>query len=307
MGESEGERERARGREVRGKRPRGSTRRAREVPLHSESGSAELQGQTLASFCTAASGGAQAFTTAAEVHGSGWQLEICAALATPPHQIRGVLALGPPRCGKCHVGHQVYEALPPGTVVKAQEADKADIYTFGTKRGASAVLLQIDEFEAKAPLAKMKNLLEPHNTGFEVRTGSSKAGQTHTSLPPDLRVLITSNRKKEELERAYRTGGATDEDLDAFWERVQVVDLFRRDVQKRPRQDRRDLSPARVAATLAAYAAAATLPFPRQPTPSSSSICGPRERSPPAPDFSPQPAPPKRLCLSAPSKLTHGD
>ena len=165
-----------------GRRPRGSTRRAREVPLHSESGSAELQGQTLASFCTAASGGAQAFAAAAEVDGTGWQLEICAALAPPPHQIRGVLVLGPPRCGKCHVGHQLYEALPPGTVVKAQEADKADIYTFGTKRGASAVLLQIDEFEAKTPLAKMKNLLEPQNTGFEVRTGSSKAGQTHTSL-----------------------------------------------------------------------------------------------------------------------------
>ena len=157
---------------------------------------AELKGQTLVSLCTAASGGAQAFTTAAEVNGSGWQLEICAALATPPHQIRGVLALGPPRCGKCHVGHQLYEALPPGTVVKAQEADKADIYTFGTKRGASAVLLQIDEFEAKAPLAKMRNLLEPHNTGFEVRTGSSKAGQTHKSLPSELRVLITPNRKK---------------------------------------------------------------------------------------------------------------
>ena len=153
----------------------------------------------------------------------------------------------------------------------------------------------------------MKNLLEPHNTGFEVRAGSSQAGQTHTSLPADLRVLSTSNWKEEELARAYRTGGATDEDLDAFWERVHVVDLFLRDVQRRPRLDRRDLPPARVAATLAAYAAAAALPFPRQPTPSSSSICGPRERSPPPPDFSPEPAPPKRLCRSAPSKLQRGN
>ena len=265
---------------------------------------AELKGQTLVSLCTAAAGGAQPFTSAAELQGSGWQLEICAGLATPVHQVRGVLVLGPPRCGKSHVGHQLYKALPVGTVVKVQEAAQADIYTFGTKLGASTVLLQIDEFEGKTSLAKMKNLLEPHNSGFEVRTGSSKAGQTHTALPQDMRVLITSNWKKEELARAYTGSGATEEDLDAFWERVTVIDLFRRGVLKRPRQERQDLPPERVAATMVALAAKEVLPFPRQATPSSCTVTGPRGHSPPPASFSPRPDPPKRRRLSAPAQLT---
>lgn len=93
---------------------------------------AGLEGQTLASLCTTAGAGAAPFQFAGDLNGSGWQLEIMSALAKPVHQIRGVLVLGPPRCGKSHVGHQLYAALPRGAVVKVQEADQADIYTFGT-------------------------------------------------------------------------------------------------------------------------------------------------------------------------------
>ena len=94
---------------------------------------AELRGQTLVSLCAAAAGDAEPFYTAGDVNGSGWQLEVMAALAKPLHQIRGVLVLGPSRSGKSHVGHQLYTALPAGAVVKVQEAEQADIYTFGTK------------------------------------------------------------------------------------------------------------------------------------------------------------------------------
>ena len=64
-------------------------------------------------------------------------------------------------------------------MVKVQEADQADIYSFGTKLGPGTVLLQIDEFEGKTAISKMKNLLEPHNAGFEIRTGPSKGRKTH--------------------------------------------------------------------------------------------------------------------------------
>ena len=269
---------------------------------------AELQDQTLVSLCAAAAGGAEPYSSAASLNGSGWQLDICAGLASPPPQIRGVMVLGPPRCGKSHVGHQLYKALPPGAVLKVQEAEHADIYTFGTQLGPGTVLLQIDEFEGKTPLAKMKNLLEPHNEGFEVRTGSSKSGTTHSSLPKDLRVLITSNWTKAELVRAYKGAGATDHDLDALWERVLLIDLFESSVVKRPREHREDLPPARVAATLVAMAAAPSLPFPRQTAPTSTSVVLPSGNSPPPRSFSPQPSPlPKRRRLSAPGKLLGTD
>ena len=259
---------------------------------------AELKGQTLVTLCLAAAGEALPYKTAADLNGSGWQLTVMTALASPPHQIRGVLVLGPPRCGKSHIGHQLHAGLPETTVVKVQEAEQSDIYSFGTKLGPATVLLQIDEFECKTGLAKMKNLLEPHNEGFEIRTGPSRGRNTHTAMPANLRVLITSNWTKEELVRSYKRSGATEEDLDAFWERLVVVDLFAAKVAKRPRQQRQDLEPARVAATIVALAGAATLEFPRQAVPSSC-VRG----APPSPP-SPLAPPPKKLkCYSAPSKL----
>lgn len=150
----------------------------------------------------------------------------------------------------------------------------------------------------------MKNLLEPHNEGFEFRSGSSKGTKTHTSLPKNLLVLITTNWGKDAIEQAYKRSGATDEDLDALWERLTVVDLFARQVLKRPREERQDLDPARVAATIAHMADAACIPFPRQAVPSSCSVF-----APPSPVAAP-PSPPndeKRKaqwkCFSAPSKL----
>ena len=61
-----------------------------------------------------------------------------------------------------------------------------------------------------------------------------------------LRVLITSNWTREEIDRAFRQAGATDADIDAFYERVKVVDRYAMGVRKRPRSDRVDLDPARV-------------------------------------------------------------
>lgn len=47
----------------------------------------------------------------AELHGSGWQLQL---MAKPEHQVRGVLVVGSSRCGKSHVGHQLFAVLPQG-------------------------------------------------------------------------------------------------------------------------------------------------------------------------------------------------
>ena len=235
-------------------------------------------------------------------------MEICAGLASPPPQIRGVMVLGKPRCGKSHVGHQLYKVLPRGSMAKTQEADQADIYSFGTQLGPGSVLLQIDDVEARTSIAKMKNLLKAHKQGIEMRTGSSISGSTHTALPKDLRVLITSNWRKEELERAYRAAVATEADIEALWERVLLIDLFKEAVQKRPRQDRQDLDPARVAATLAVLAAASKLPFPRQAAPANTSVVPPSGNSPPPRTFSPQPSPlGKRRRLSAPGKLMRSE
>jgi hypothetical protein len=85
-----------------------------------------------------------------------------------------------------------------------QGADQVDSYAFGTQLVPETVLLQIDEFEGKTPAAKLKNLLEPHNKGFEVRTGSSRNSKTHTQLPPNLMVLITSNWTPEQLRKRTR-------------------------------------------------------------------------------------------------------
>ena len=187
-------------------------------------------------------------------------------------------------------------------MVKVQEADQSDIYTFGTKLGATTVLLQIDEFEAKTPLAKLKNLLELHNEGFEVRTGSSKGTKTHTTLPKDFMVLIIANWRKEEITTAYKRSGATDNDLDALWERVTIIDFFSRPrVAKRLRQQRQDIDPKRVAATVSFIASREALPFPRQAAPSSCSMF-----APPSPPPTSSPAATlkrKARCFSAPSKL----
>ena len=262
----------------------------------------ELRGQTLVSLCAAAAQDAAPLRTASDLNGSAWQLEVIAGLAKLVHQIRRVLVLGSPRCGKSHMGHQLHKVLSAGTVVKVQEADQSDIYTFGTKLGATTVLLQIDEFEAKTPLAKLKNLLEPHNEGFEVRTGSSKGTKTHTTLPKDLMVLITANWRKEEITTAYKRSGATDHDLDALWERLAIIDFFSRPgVAKRPRQQRQDIDPKRVAATVSFIASREALPFPRQAAPSSCSMF-----APPSPPPTSSPAATlkrKARCFSAPSKL----
>ena len=69
--------------------------------------------------------------------------------------------------------------------------------------------------------------------------------------------------------------GATDTDMDALWERLTVIDLFFMKVTKKPRAERVDLEPGRVAATVASLAGAAALPFPRQPVPSSSAVFAP--------------------------------
>ena len=69
---------------------------------------------------------------------------------------------------------------------------QADIYIFGTKLEQGTVLLQLDEFECRTGIAKLKNLLEPHNEGFEFRTGASKGGKTHTSVPANLLVLAAN-------------------------------------------------------------------------------------------------------------------
>ena len=53
-------------------------------------------------------------------------------------------------------------------------------------------MLQLDEFECRTGIAKLKNLLEPHNEGFEFRTGASKGGKTHTSVPANLLVLAAN-------------------------------------------------------------------------------------------------------------------
>jgi hypothetical protein len=261
----------------------------------------ELLGQTLVSHSTTAAQDAEPLQTALDFNGSAWQLEVISGLAKPVHQIRGVLVLGPPRCGKSHMGHQLHKVLPAGTVVKVQEADQADIYTFGTKLASHTVLLQLDEFEAKTSLAKLKNLLEPHNDGFEVRTGSSKGNKTHTTLPKDLLVLITSNWTKDEITATYKRGGASDQDLDALWERLTIIDLFSRAVAKRPREERQDIDPKRVAATVSFMASRATVPFPRQAVPSSSSLFAPPS---PPPESSPVASLKRKArCSSAPSKL----
>ena len=88
--------------------------------------------------------------------------------------------------------------------MKVQEAEQANIYSFGTRLGPGTVLLQIDEFEAKTSLAKMRNLLDPHNEGFEVRTGPSKSGVTHAMLPEGLMVHLTSNWTKDALTQARK-------------------------------------------------------------------------------------------------------
>ena len=167
----------------------------------------QLDGQTLVSLCAAAGAAARSYQHVSELNGSGWQLHLMSAFAKPEHQVRGVLVLGLPRCGKSHVGHQLYAGLPQGAVVKVQEAEQADIYTFGTKLEQGTVLLQIDEFEAKTSIAKLKNLLEPRSVGFEVRSGSSKGSKTHTTLPPNLQILITSNWNRDEVVAAYRRQG----------------------------------------------------------------------------------------------------
>ena len=87
-----------------------------------------LEGQTLVSLCAAAGAAALPYQRDSELNGSGWQLRIMSAFAKPEHQVRGVLVVGPSRCGKSHVGHQLYKALPTGAVVKVQEADQVDNY-----------------------------------------------------------------------------------------------------------------------------------------------------------------------------------
>ena len=87
-----------------------------------------LEGQTLVSLCAAAGAAALPYQRDSELNGSGWQLRIMSAFAKPEHQVRGVLVVGPSRCGKSHVGHKLYKALPTGAVVKVQEADQVDNY-----------------------------------------------------------------------------------------------------------------------------------------------------------------------------------
>ena len=216
-------------------------------------------------MCATAAGAAEPFRTAEDVNGTGWQLTICEKLASG--KPRGVLVTGPQQCGKSHIGHQLHEILPKGTVSKILEADQADIYAFGTDLGEDTVLLVIDEFSAKTDLAKMRNLLDKHSAGLEVRTGSSKSGRTHSKLPRHLVVLLTSNWQPQELVDKYKEAGATDVDIAAFWERVALVDLFHLGVVTRPEAERVDLDPARVAATIASASAQEALPFVRQAVP----------------------------------------
>ena len=227
----------------------------------------ELKGATLVSLCSAAAAGAEPYLTSDDVHGSVFQLTIAEGVATPRHQTRGVIVVGPARTGKSHIGHQLYGILPSGTVVKVQEADAADIYSFGTKLCAETVLLQIDEFEAKTHLSKLRNLLDPHSEGFEVRTGSSKSGSTHTCLPESLMVIVTSNWTKAQLDSQFLQQGAKAADIDAFWERVTLIDLYAAGVEKRPKEERVDLEPARVAATVAHFASTGPQGFTRQAPP----------------------------------------
>ena len=94
-------------------------------------------------------------------------------------------------------------------------------------------------------------------------------------------VLITSNSTKDALTQAYKRAGASDEDLEALWERLTVIDLYALRVQKRPRHQRQDLSPTRVAATVVSLAAQAAVPFSRQLVPAN--VLGYAPPSPPQP------------------------
>ena len=225
-------------------------------------------GHTLASACGVAAGEALPLEEQ-EVNGSLFQLHIMSLLAQPRGQCPGILICGPTRTGKSHVGQSLFKALPKGMVVLLKEAKEKDIYTFGTKVSSATLLLQLDECEARTPISDLKVLLDPDSEGYEVRTGPSKSGKTHDELPADLRVIMTSQWTIATLKASFRAGGAEEEDVKALFERLVVVDLYALGLEIRSKEARQPLGPQRVAATVAAYAARETLPFPRQPTPAS--------------------------------------
>jgi hypothetical protein len=233
----------------------------------------DSEGKTLPALCAEHADGAEPLGVA-DLHGSNWQMRVMGSLATPHTELRAVLVSGPTRTGKSHVANQLYRLLPGGAVVKVKETDEKDLYKLGTKVGPGTVLLLYDEFEGRMPLAELKNHLDSNNDGQEVRTGSSKSGNTHTELPVGLKWLITSQWRWPKIVETYKARGATEEDIQALLERVEFIDLYEEGVKTRPKVERVDLPPDRVAATVVSLVPTGVVteaqrcrPFPRQRVP----------------------------------------
>ena len=133
--------------------------------------------------------------------------------------------------------------------------------------------MQIDEFVGNTGVDKLNMLCDPKAAGDEVRTGpSSSKGPTHAVLGANLQVVITSNLTKAELHTVYANQDFAAEQVQAFFDRCVLLDLYSLGVETRPEQDRFDLDAGRLCATIASMAAKADVPFPRQPVPPSAAF-----------------------------------